>query len=355
MSFNFTKQVSTEVVLSIGHSAAAMSGYPSNQATQLQLDGTQGSFYPMETDDFAKSIETIRRFNRFYTKQIGVLQEGLLHSPFSLTEARVLYELAHHEQVTATELCSELALDPGYLSRIVRKFKKQGLLESRPSLTDKRQTLLSLKEAGQREFAMINNRSREEIGEMLGAVAPAEQTHLVEAMQTIEEILGAQPERRVPYLLRPNQPGDMGWVVHRHGILYANAYGWDETFEALVAEIVAHFIRNFDAKKEACWMAEMNGQIVGSVFVVKQSDEVAKLRMLLVEPQARGLGIGARLVEECIRFARLRGYTTLRLWTNSILVGARRIYERAGFVLVESEPHHSFGHDLVGETWELIL
>lgn len=309
----------------------------------------------METDDFAKSIETIRRFNRFYTKQIGVLQEGLLHSPFSLTEARVLYELAHHEQVTATELCSELALDPGYLSRIVRKFKKQGLLISKPSATDRRQTLLSLREAGQREFAIINNRSREEIGEMLGAVAPADQSRLVAAMGTIEEILGAQAERRVPYLLRPHQPGDMGWVVHRHGILYAHAYGWDETFEALVAEIVAKFIHNFDPKKEVCWMAEMHGQLVGSVFVVKQSDEVAKLRLLLVEPQARGLGIGARLVDECIRFAQTHGYTKLILWTNSILVGARRIYERAGFVLVESEAHQSFGHDLIGETWELIL
>ncbi|MEZ4620140.1 MAG: GNAT family N-acetyltransferase [Caldilineaceae bacterium] len=196
---------------------------------------------------------------------------------------------------------------------------------------------------------------RAEIGELLGRLPKVEQEQLVNAMHAIEGILGAKPERRVPYLLRPHQPGDMGWVVHRHGVLYANEYGWDERFEGLVAEIVAHFIQNFDPKSEACWIAEMHGQIVGSVFVVKQSPEVAKLRMLLVEPQARGLGIGARLVDECIRFARQKGYRKVILWTNSILVGARRIYERAGFVLVESEPHHSFGHDLVGETWELAL
>lgn len=309
----------------------------------------------MDTQTSAQLIEAVRRFNRFYTKQIGVLHEGLLQSPFSLTEARVVYELAHHERVTATELSAVLGLDPGYLSRILRKFKKQGLIASHPSATDKRQTLLSLSPVGQVEFAAINSRSREEIGDLLARLAPADQQRLVTAMMTIEQILGAPPERRAPYLLRPHQPGDMGWVVHRHGVLYATEYGWDESFEALVAEIVAHFIHNFDPTREACWMAEMDGQIVGSVFVVKQSDEVAKLRMLLIEPRARGLGIGGRLVDECIRFARHKGYGKLLLWTNSILVGARRIYERAGFTLVESEPHHSFGHALIGETWELVL
>ena len=305
--------------------------------------------------DILSRIEAVRHFNRFYTKQIGALHEGLLQSPFSLTEARVIYELAHHNAVTATELCHELGLDAGYLSRMIRKFKKQGLVETLPSPTDRRQILLTLSAAGQQEFASINSRSREEISVLLGRLPAAEQTRLVAAMQTIEEILHAEPERRVPYLLRPHQPGDMGWVVHRHGVLYTTEYGWNEQFEALVAEIVAHFLHNFDPKHEACWMAEMDGQIVGSVFVVKQSDNVAKLRMLLVEPRVRGLGIGGRLVEECIRFARQKGYTKLVLWTNSILVGARRIYERAGFVLTESEAHHSFGHDLVGETWELTL
>jgi DNA-binding MarR family transcriptional regulator/GNAT superfamily N-acetyltransferase len=307
------------------------------------------------TNSIPTTVEAIRRFNRFYTKQIGVLHEGLLHSPFSLTEARVLYELAHHEQVTASELSSELGLDPGYLSRIVRKFKKQGLLESTPSPTDKRQTLLTLSGAGQHAFAVINQRSREEISEMVSQLPATDQQQLVTAMQTIEATFAAAPERRIPYLLRPHQPGDMGWVVHRHGALYAQEYGWDTTFEALVAEIVAHFIREFDPTREACWMAEMNGQIVGSVFVVKQSAEVAKLRLLLVEPSARGYGIGGRLVDECIRFARQKGYKKLMLWTNSILLGARRIYERAGFVLTAEEAHHSFGHDLVGETWEVIL
>lgn len=303
----------------------------------------------------ANSIEAMRRFNRFYTKQIGLLHEGLLHSPFSLSEARVIYELAHHDEVTATELCQSLGLDPGYLSRMVRKFKKQGLVDSRRSASDGRQTLLTLNAAGKREFAVINSRSRQEIGEMFAALTSTDQSRLIAAMATIEEILRAKPEQRVPYLLRPHQPGDMGWVVHRHAVLYANEYGWNEEFEGLVAEIVAHFIQNFDPTAESCWMAEMDGQIVGSVFVVKQSAEVAKLRLLLVEPHARGLGIGARLVDECIRFARQKGYKRLVLWTNSNLVGARRIYERAGFVLTEAEPHHSYGHDLVGEIWELTL
>lgn len=307
------------------------------------------------TDDFYQRVEAIRRFNRFYTKQIGVLHEGLLNSRFPLTEARVLYELAHHEQTTATELSNELGLDMGYLSRIVSSFEKQGLLAKQPSPTDGRQNLLCLTEAGQTEFAQINTRSRHEIGALLNELNAADQQRLIEAMGVIETILGAQPERRVPYLLRPHQPGDMGWVVHRHGVLYAAEYGWDETFEALVAEIVAKFIQHFDPKAERCWMAEMNGEIVGSVFLVKQSEGVAKLRLLLVEPKARGLGIGARLVDECIRFARQVGYQKMILWTNSILTAARNIYVKAGFQLIEAEPHHSFGHDLVGETWELTL
>lgn len=307
------------------------------------------------TDDFYQRIEAMRRFNRFYTKQIGVLHEGLLNSRFPLTEARVLYELAHHEQTTATELNNELGLDAGYLSRILSSFEKQGILAKQPSPTDGRQNLLYLTEEGKAEFARINTRSRHEIGALLQELADADQQRLIEAMHVIETVLGAPSERRVPYLLRPHQPGDMGWVVHRHGVLYAAEYGWDEHFEALVAEIVAKFIQHFDPKTERCWMAEMNGEVVGSVFLVKQSDEVAKLRLLLVEPKARGLGIGARLVEECIRFARRTGYRKITLWTNSILTAARAIYVKAGFQLVQAEPHHSFGHDLVGETWELDL
>jgi DNA-binding MarR family transcriptional regulator/N-acetylglutamate synthase-like GNAT family acetyltransferase len=284
-----------------------------------------------------------------------VLHEGLLASPFSLTEARVIYELAQHEETTATELSTELGLDPGYLSRLLRGFKKQGLIRKRPSTTDGRRNLLSLTETGQVAFATINNRSRHEIGQMLGELSTEDRQRLVGAMQTIEGLLGAEPEHRALFILRPHQPGDMGWVVHRHGVLYAEGYGWDDTFEALVAQIVADFIANFDPNRERCWIAEMNGEPVGSVFVVKASESVAKLRLLLVEPKARGMGLGSRLVEECIRFARLAGYQTLTLWTNSVLVEARRIYERRGFKLVEEESHHSFGHDLVGQNWELAL
>jgi DNA-binding MarR family transcriptional regulator/N-acetylglutamate synthase-like GNAT family acetyltransferase len=297
----------------------------------------------------------VRRFNRFYTRQIGVLHEKLLRSPFSLAEARVIYELAYREKTTATELGNELGLDAGYLSRIVRDFKKRGLIDKQPSETDGRQSRLWLTEAGQAAFANLNARSHQEIEAMLQELSVEDQNRLIEAMYTIEGLLGVQPEPKVPYILRPHQPGDMGWVVYRHGLLYAAEYGWDERFEALVAGIVAEFIQNFDPKRERCWIAERDSQNVGSVFLVKQSDTVAKLRLLLVEPKARGLGIGGRLVSECIRFARQAGYQKITLWTNSVLQAARHIYERAGFQLIHEEAHHSFGHDLVGETWELTL
>ena len=305
--------------------------------------------------DFDQRVKAMRRFNRFYTKRIGVLHEGLLRSPFSLTEARVLYELAHREKPTATELGKELGLDPGYLSRILRGFKKRGLIGKKPSEADGRQSLLSLTEHGQKAFATLNARSSHEIGAMLSDLPAVEQHRLIEAMHTIEGLLGAQPEQKAPYLLRPHQPGDMGWVVHRHGVLYAQEYGYDEEFEALVAEIVTKFIRQYDPKRERCWIAEKDGESVGSVFLVKQSKAVAKLRLLLVEPKARGLGIGKRLVSECARFARQVGYKKITLWTQSELHAARRIYENAGFRLVHQESHHSFGHDLIGETWELKL
>lgn len=300
-------------------------------------------------------VAAVRRFNRFYTQKIGVLREGLLDSPFSLSEARVLYELAHREQPTATELGKDLALDPGYLSRILRGFEKQGLVRKTPSKSDGRRNLLALTRKGEEAFAPLNVRSRAEIGTLLGSLTEAEQFRLVEAMHTIETLLGAQPDPKAPYLLRPHQPGDMGWIVHRHGVLYAQEYGWDQSFEALVAEVAAAFIRNYDAKHERCWIAEKDGEIVGSVFLVKKSKTIAKLRLLYVEPKARGLGIGARLVTECERFARQAGYRKITLWTNSILHAARRIYEKGGYRLVASEPHHSFGHDLIGETWEKAL
>jgi DNA-binding MarR family transcriptional regulator/GNAT superfamily N-acetyltransferase len=309
----------------------------------------------MVEKDIFQRVESVRRFNRFYTKQIGVLHEKLLRSPFPLTEARVIYELAHHEKTTATELSIELGLDAGYLSRLLGSFKKRGLIHKQPSQTDGRQSILSLTERGQEAFSMLNSRSRSEVGAMLSDFSAADQNRLVKAMQTIEELLGAQPEHKVAYLLRPHQSGDMGWVAHRHGVLYAEEYGWDEQFEALVASIVAKFVQHYKPKLERCWMAEMGGEIVGSVFLVRKSRTVAQLRLLLVEPKARGLGIGTRLVNECIRFARQVGYRKIVLWTNSVLNAARHIYEEANFHLVHEEPHHSFGHDLIGQTWELKL
>ncbi len=305
--------------------------------------------------NFDQCVEAVRRFNRFYTRQIGVLRDGLLSSPFSLAEARVLYELAHREKPAASELGRELGLDAGYLSRILRGFEKRGLIEKGPSETDGRQSLLWLTEQGREAFALLNARSRDEIGAMLSGLPTAQQDRLTEAMRTIESLLGIPPEQKASYLLRPPQPGDMGWVVNRHGVLYAREYGWDERFEALVAEIVATFIRNYDPKRERCWIAEKDGENVGSVFLVASSKTVAKLRLLLVEPKARGLGIGARLVGECVRFARQADYRKITLWTNDVLYAARHIYEAAGFRLVHEEPHHSFGHDLNGQTWELKL
>jgi DNA-binding MarR family transcriptional regulator/N-acetylglutamate synthase-like GNAT family acetyltransferase len=301
-------------------------------------------------------VAAVRRFNRFYTKQIGLLQQGYLASPFSLTEVRVLYELAHRDGPTAAELGKELGLDAGYLSRILRSFEEQGLIQRTPSDADGRQHVLTLTRKGQREVAGLQERSRRDIAAMLGRLPDADQGRLVAAMGRIRALLAAPATARpAPYILRPHQVGDMGWVVHRHGVLYSQEYGWDERFEALVAGIVADFIKRFDPKRERCWIAERDGQNVGSVFLVRKSKTVAQLRLLLVEPQARGLGLGTRLVEECLRFARQAGYGEVTLWTNSVLVAARRIYERAGFRLVHEEPHRSFGQDLVGQTWELTL
>ena len=309
----------------------------------------------MVEKDLHQHVEVMRRFNRFYTKQIGVLHERLLRSPFSLTEARVIYELAHHEKITATELCNELGLDAGYLSRILRHFKKRALIHKQLSQTDGRQNLLSLTERGQEAFATLNARSHNEIGAMVSDLSAADQKRLVKAMHAIEGLLGAQPEHKASYVLRAHQPGDMGWVVHRHGVLYAGEYDWDEEFEALVAGIVAKFIQHHNPRQERCWIAEREGEIVGSVFLIKQSKTVAKLRLLLVEPEARGLGLGTRLVRECVRFARHAGYRKIVLWTNDVLHAARHVYEKTGFRMVRQRPHHSFGHDLIGQTWELKL
>jgi len=300
-------------------------------------------------------IGSIRHFNRFFTRKIGVLREGLLHSPYPLTEARILFELAHREHVTASDLCRELGLDAGYLSRILGRLEQQGLIEKVRSDSDGRQRLLRLTSEGKAAANLLDQRSRDEVSEMLNDLSEEDQQHLLKAMQTIESVFTKGLKFSEPFFLRQHEPGDMGWVTHRHGILYAQQYGWDQHFEALVAQIVSDFINNYNLARERCWIAEMDGEIVGSVFVVQSSEAVAKLRLLLVEPKARGLGLGTRLVEECIRFARRSGYQKLMLWTNSVLVEARHIYQKTGFTLVDQEPHHSFGHDLIGETWELNL
>ncbi len=306
----------------------------------------------MEERQLAERVERVRRFNRFYTRQIGVLNEHLLNSEFSLTEVRILYELAHRAGLTTTDLVSELGLNAGYLSRIMTRFEKRGLIKKTRSKTDARASLLVLTRQGRASFEPLNKASHQEVATMLGQFSQAEQQQLAGAMQQIEGLLD---KRSTSYLLRDPQAGDMGWVIHRHGALYAQEYGWNADFEALVAEVVAKYIRDFDSSRERSWIAEKDGAIVGSVFLVQHTADVAKLRLLYVEPGARGFGVGKRLVQECIRHAKKLGYKKLILWTNSILVGARNIYQNAGFKLTAEEPHHSFGKDLVGETWELLL
>ncbi len=313
----------------------------------------------MAQSALGSNIRAVRRFNRFYTRKIGVLSEGVYHSPFSLTEVRVLYELAYRQEPYATELARELGLDPGYLSRILRGFGKRGFIKKSPSHTDARQSHLSLTAHGRKVFGVLDARSDEEVGSMLVQLPAVDQARLMGAMDTVEQLLRARNEPgrapKAPYLLRSHQPGDMGWVVHRHGALYAQEYGYDERFEALVAEIVANFIQHLDAKREHCWIAEKDGEIVGSVFLVKKSKKVAKLRLLLVEPKARGMGIGARLVNECVRFARQSGYRKITLWTQRELAAARHLYQNAGFAVVHQHRHHDFGRDSVAKTWELKL
>lgn len=309
----------------------------------------------MKAEIIEERISTVRHFNRFFTRQIGVLREGLLHSPYSLTEARILFELAHRDSLTASDIGRELGLDAGYLSRILTRLEQQRLIEKVRSDNDGRQRLLHLTVEGRNAANVLEQRSRDEVSEMLNDLSEDDQQRLLKAMQVIENTLTKGLKFSEPFFLRQHEAGDMGWITYRHGVLYTQEYGWDQRFEALVAQIVSDFINNYNPIRERCWIAEMNGEIVGSVFVVQSSETVAKLRLLLVEPKARGLGLGTRLVEECIRFARRSGYQKLMLWTNSILVEARHIYQKTGFILTEQEAHHSFGHDLVGETWELTL
>jgi DNA-binding MarR family transcriptional regulator/GNAT superfamily N-acetyltransferase len=303
-------------------------------------------------NDLESRIAAVRRFSRFYTRQLGLLQESLVHTRFSLTEARVLYELAHREPTTATALAADLDLDHGYLSRILRRFGEAGLVSKKRIANDGRQNLIAITAKGRKAFAPLNKGSHDQVAELLGKLSPAEQARVVSAMATVESLLQPSAQKPSMVLLRNHRPGDMGWVTSAHGALYAQEYGWDISFEALVAKITAEFIETFDPVRERCWIAELDGAPVGSVFVVRKTDAIAKLRLLIVDPRARGLGLGKRLVDECLRFARDAGYSSMTLWTQSILTSARGIYQRAGFKLVAAEPHHSFGVDLVGETWE---
>jgi DNA-binding MarR family transcriptional regulator/GNAT superfamily N-acetyltransferase len=309
----------------------------------------------MSQQDSDDQISAVRAFNRFYTRKLGVLDQQLLKSPFSLSEARVLYELANREDPAAKEIGIELGLDPGYLSRIIQNFDEHGLITRKPLPSDRRQYRLGLTAKGRQAFAKVNRSSYDDIAAMLATLPPGGGERLVGAMAAIERLLGASSVSPPPAILRGPRPGDMGWVVQSHGSLYASEYGFDSSFEGLVAEIAAKFLASFDASRERCWIAEIEGVPVGSVFLVRHADDVAKLRLLLVDPAGRGQGLGQRLVAECLSFARQCGYRKITLWTQSILVAARKIYQDAGFVLVATEPHRSFGQSLVGETWELTL
>jgi DNA-binding MarR family transcriptional regulator/GNAT superfamily N-acetyltransferase len=304
--------------------------------------------------DFEQRIGAVRRFSRFYTRRIGLLQDGLLETQYSLTQGRVLYELAHRKDCTATDIVAALGLDHGYLSRILRSFEQQGLVVKRRGKEDGRQWLLSLTAKGRKVFAALDRRSQNDVGEMLRNLSEADQTRVVVAMDTIEALIECDPSKR-GYTLRSPQPGDMGWVVSKHGSLYAKEYGWDSTIEAITADIVSAFLKNYDPKRERCWIAEKDGEPVGSVFLVRDGDDVARIRLLIVDPKARGLGIGRDLVTQSIAFARATGYRKITLWTHSVLTAARAIYQREGFALVKNWVHEDFGKPVESETWELVL
>ncbi len=315
----------------------------------------------MKTDrQDPQRIASVRRFNRFYTRQIGVLRKTYLGSPYSLAEMRVLYEIAQSDKLgarTATEIGRVLDLDAGYLSRVLRNFEKAGLIKRTPSPDDARQSHLALTAKGARTFAPYEKRSQDSVADMLGTLDPNDQAKLIGAMAAIENLLsGAAPADKPQVILRQPKHGDFGWIVWRHAQIYADEYGWGDPFEGLCAQIVADFVNNYDTACERCWIAEMNGENVGTVMLVKDKEPgTARVRLLLVDPKARGLGLGARLTGECVTFAREAGYKKVTLWTHSILTAARHCYEKAGFTLTSSEPRHTWGQDVVAEFWDLDL
>ncbi len=309
----------------------------------------------MTEDQIREHISNIRRFNRFYTKRIGLLNKGLLRTRFTLSQARVIFELAQKNQTTSSDIAKNLEMDPSYLSRILSAFQNEGLIEKEKSDTDSRQWILKLTTKGRETFLELDERASDEIREMLECLSGEEQCRLLNAMSTIENVLESNSDLASSFLIRPHRAGDIGWIIHRHGVIYAEEHGWNEAFEALTAEILAKFIENYDLKRERIWIAERDGETVGSVMIVDAGDQVAQLRLLLVEPKARGMGIGRKLIEECIDFSRRNGYEKIKLWTQSNLHAARHLYLKYGFELVEEEPHRSFGHDLTAEVWELQL
>lgn len=300
-------------------------------------------------------IAAFRRFNRFYTQKIGVLDRCYLQSEFSVGEARVLYELAQREETTASEISANLGMDMGYLSRILGKLEEQQLIRRAPAEQDARQRLIHVTSKGKKAVSTLDSRSQEQAGSLLAELSDSQQASVLQAMSQIRTVLGDSKATNEPYIIRTHRTGDLSWIAYRHAVLYRQEYGWNEAFEALVLEITAHFLKHYDPGAERCWVAERSGEILGCVLLVRSSKQIAKLRLLLVEPSARGLGIGKRLVEECIRFARDKGYKKIVLWTHSNLSAARGIYQKAGFQLVASDSHEDFGPRLTAETWELRL
>lgn len=309
----------------------------------------------MSAQNLHEDTALFRRFNRFYTRQIGLLTQGLLKTRFPLIQARVLYEMAQQQQTTASALVKKLNIDPGYLSRILSNFEKEGLLRKHRATSDSRQRILKLTNPGKKSFAELDERSRSVAEEMLLGLVDEDRHRLLHAMQTIETILDTRPKPSTPYLLRPHRPGDIGWIIHRHGVVYAEEYGFDETFEALVAEILVQFIHEHDPKRECLWIAEQEGERIGSVMIVDAGDQVAQLRLLLVEPKARGQSVGMRLIDECLNFSRRNRYRKIKLWTQSNLPQARHLYAKAGFERVSQSAHKSFGQELIAEIWEMPL
>jgi len=300
-------------------------------------------------------IAAFRGFNRFYTQKIGALENGYLQSPFSLAEARVLYEVAQRGETTASELSASLGLDMGYLSRMLSKLQEEEFIKRAPAEQDGRQRLIQVTSKGREAVQALDSRSHDQVGALLAELTAPQQANVLQAMSQIRRTLGDSPTSNEPYLIRTHRTGDLSWIAYRHAVLYSQEYGWNQGFEALILEITANFLKNYDPKAERCWVAERSGEILGCVMLVKQTKRVAKLRLLLVEPSARGLGIGKRLVEECIHFARETGYEKMVLWTHSNLTAARGIYQKAGFQLVGTDSHEDFGLPVTAETWEMAL